>query len=78
MGALQAQIDAFNLYYNTEREHQALAPGTTPREPWDATTKTPAPAPPEQPTSDGSHVTSMHRTVGKDGCATVLGTHFQM
>jgi len=78
MGALQAQVDAFDLYYNTEREHQALAPGTTPREAWDATPKTPAPAPPEQPTSDGSHGTSMHRTVGKDGCATVLGTHFQM
>ena len=76
MGALQAQIDAFDLYYNTEREHQGLAPGMTPREAWDATPKTPAPVPPEHPT--GSIARSMHRKVRKDGCVTVLGTHFMM
>lgn len=78
IGALQTQVDAFDRYYNTEREHQGLAPGTTPREAWDATPKTPAPAPPEQATPAASDRRSMHRTVRKDGCVTVLGTHFMM
>ena len=78
ISALQAQVDAFDLYYNTEREHQGLAPGTTPLEAWDATPKTPAPSPPEQPIPAGTQSGSMHRTVRKDGCATVLGIHFQM
>lgn len=76
ISSLQAQVDTFDLYYNTEREHQALAPGTTPREAWDATPKAPAPAPPKPATGSVGH--SMHRTVGKDGCVTVRGTHFKM
>jgi putative transposase len=76
LNALQAQIDAFDLYYNTERVHQGLAPGLTPREAWDATPKTPAPVPPEHPA--GPAARSMHRRVRKDGCVTVLGTHFMM
>ena len=54
---LQTQIDTFDRYYNTEREHQALAPGMTPQEAWNATPKAPAPAPPEpahQPVRSGS------------------------
>ncbi|WP_307026709.1 DDE-type integrase/transposase/recombinase [Arthrobacter globiformis] len=47
MPVLQLQVDAFDLYYNNEREHQGLPPGLTPREAWDATPKTPPPAPPE-------------------------------
>ena len=76
MIALQTQIDAFDLYYNTERVHQGLAPDMTPHEAWDATPKAPAPIPPEHPT--GSIARSMHRRVRKDGCVTVLGTHFMM
>jgi transposase InsO family protein len=78
MAALQAQIDTFDHYYNTEREHQGLAPGTTPREAWNATPKTPAPVPPEPGLAPGSDRRSMRRIVRKDGCVTVLGTHFQM
>ncbi|MCW3766797.1 DDE-type integrase/transposase/recombinase [Paenarthrobacter ureafaciens] len=32
MAALQLQVDAFDLYYNNEREHQGLPAGTTPYE----------------------------------------------
>jgi len=73
---LQAQVDAFDHYYNNERVHQGLAPDMTPHEAWDATPKAPAPIPPEHPT--GSIARSMHRRVRKDGCVTVLGTHFMM
>ena len=46
MAILQAQIDTFDQYYNTEREHQALPGKRTPQEAWHATPKTPAPARP--------------------------------
>lgn len=36
MAELQAHVDAFDTYYNTKREHQAL-PRQTPQEAWDAT-----------------------------------------
>jgi putative transposase len=32
IATLQLQVDAFDLYYNNEREHQGLPPGMTPRE----------------------------------------------
>jgi putative transposase len=34
---LQAQVDAFDVIYNTERTHQALPGRMTPQEAWDAT-----------------------------------------
>lgn len=34
---LQAQVDAFDLIYNTERPHQALPGRITPQQAWDAT-----------------------------------------
>ncbi|WP_227878454.1 integrase core domain-containing protein [Arthrobacter dokdonensis] len=76
---LQTQIDAFDRYYNTEREHQALKPGMTPQEAWNATPKAPAPGPPEpeEPTV-GAERFSGQRRVGRDGNVTVLGTHFKM
>jgi hypothetical protein len=43
---LQDQVDTFDEYYNTQREHQALSPGTTPQEAWDATAKATPPTPP--------------------------------
>jgi transposase InsO family protein len=46
MEILQAQIDTFDRYYNTERVHQALDAGQTPQEAWNATPKAPAPTPP--------------------------------
>jgi transposase InsO family protein len=75
MSALQLQVDTFDLYYNSEREHQGLPAGMTPREAWDATPKTPPPAAP-QPAGQARR--SAQRTVNRDGCATILGTHFQL
>jgi putative transposase len=46
MEALQAHVDRFDRYYNTQREHQGLAPGMTPQQAWDATPVAPAPAKP--------------------------------
>ena len=77
MAALQLQVDAFDLYYNNEREHQGLPAGTTPYEAWNATPKTPPPTVPEQvtPATDRQ---SAHRTVNRNGSVTILGTHFKM
>jgi transposase InsO family protein len=46
---LQAQIDAFDLIYNTQRPHQALPGRTTPQQAWDATARTEPPRPAQQP-----------------------------
>lgn len=77
MPALQLQVDTFDLYYNNEREHQGLPPGMTPREAWDATPKTPPPTAPE-PAAPGPDRRSAQRTVNRNGCATILGTHFKL
>ena len=42
---LQAQVDAFDLIYNTQRPHQGLPGRTTPQQAWDATAKTEPPRP---------------------------------
>ena len=42
---LQAQVDAFDLIYNTERPHQALPGRLTPQAAWKATPKTEPPRP---------------------------------
>lgn len=44
---LQALVDTFDEYYNTQRDHQSLPPGTTPKEAWDATPVATPPTPPE-------------------------------
>lgn len=75
---LQAHIDAFDLYYNTEREHQGLGQGMTPQEAWDATPKAPAPSPQEPASKEKSQQVTTHRRVNKEGNVTVLGTHFRM
>jgi putative transposase len=47
---LQAQVDAFDQIYNTERPHQGLPGRITPRTAWEATPKAEAPRPkPDQP-----------------------------
>ena len=43
--ALQAQVDAFDLVYNTERPHQGLPGRITPQAAWDATEVAPPPRP---------------------------------
>ncbi|GAA1571217.1 hypothetical protein GCM10009789_25980 [Kribbella sancticallisti] len=42
---LQAQVDAFDRIYNTQRPHQGLPGRVTPLTAWRAATKTEAPAP---------------------------------
>jgi putative transposase len=42
---LQAQVEAFDRIYNTERPHQGLPGRTTPQVAWDATDKAEAPRP---------------------------------
>lgn len=46
---LQAQVDEFDRYYNTQRGHQALAGRITPQQAWDATPVAGAPRPAPQP-----------------------------
>ena len=50
LGELQAQVDAFDHIYNTERPHQGLPGRATPRMAWEATAKAEAPRPkPDRP-----------------------------
>lgn len=50
LAELQAQVDAFDHLYNTERPHQGLPGRTTPQTAWEATEKAEPPRPkPEQP-----------------------------
>lgn len=78
LAVLQAQIDVFDHYYNTEREHQALVPSMTPQEAWDATPRAPAPTPPEPEKPMRTGRSSTQRKVQKNGNVTVLGTQFRM
>lgn len=73
---LQANVDVFDAYYNTEREHQALPPGTTPTEAWNATTKALPPEPPTPETRKPTPRQSVQRNVGRQGEVTVIGMHF--
>jgi len=50
LAELQAQVDAFDRIYNTERPHQGLPGRVTPQMAWHATEKVEAPRPnPERP-----------------------------
>ena len=50
LAELQAQVDAFDHIYNTERPHQGLPGRVTPLTAWEATAKAEAPRPkPDQP-----------------------------
>jgi putative transposase len=48
LAELQAQVDAFDHIYNTERGHQGLPGRITPLAAWEATAKTEAPRPPDE------------------------------
>ena len=53
LAELQAQVDAFDRIYNTERPHQGLPGRVTPLTAWEATPKADAPRPkPDQPFYD--------------------------
>jgi putative transposase len=78
MGLLQSHIDVFDRYYNTEREHQSLPPGTTPIEAWNATAKAEQPQPPAPEPTTASPRRSVRRTANLKGEATVVGTRFKL
>jgi len=72
---LQAHVDSFDAYYNTEREHQAL-PRLTPQEAWDAT---PVATPPTLPTKDPTlEPQSTQRVVKALGCVHFQGCRYQV
>ena len=53
---LQAQVDAFDHIYNTERPHQGLPGRVTPLTAWDATAKADPPRPkPDRPCYEPAH-----------------------
>ena len=70
---LQAQVDRFDLIYNTERPHQGLPGRITPQQSWDATTLAEAPRPqpvsvlpvPILPVSQAPVSTAMLRPAGE-------------
>lgn len=76
MAQLQAHIDTFDAYYNTEREHQALPPGMTPTDAWNATATADPPLPPAHaPRRD---FIQLQRIVQAKGVVRVAGTRYQI
>ena len=76
---LQAQVDRFDVIYNTERPHQGLPGRMTPQQAWEATPKVEAPRPvphPEAPRgdSDGTRMTRIR----DNGTVYARGTKFQV
>ncbi len=73
---LQAQVDAFDLIYNTERPHQGLPGRVTPQTAWDATPKVEPPRPDPQPAAvlpeEGRRLTR----VRDNGTVYARGTRF--
>lgn len=62
LAELQAQVDAFDHIYNTERGHQALPGRVTPQTAWDATQKAEAPRPKPEPPLAAETVVRRFRT----------------
>ncbi|BDZ55403.1 integrase [Agromyces marinus] len=70
---LQAQVDAFDLIYNTERPHQALPGRVTPETAWLATPKADPPRPkPDRPRSRTLPAESPVRTVPTEDSLRVI------
>ena len=63
---LQAQVDAFDRIYNTERPHQSLPGRTTPAQAWDATEVAQAPRPPHDPPAQPARPPRTPRPRGRD------------
>jgi putative transposase len=55
LAELQAQVDAFDIIYNTQRPHQALPGRITPAQAWTATAKAEPPRPPGVPAVPARH-----------------------
>lgn len=91
---LQAQVDAFDVIYNTQRPHQGLPGRITPQLAWDATpvAEPPRPQPaPVHPVIPGDETLTPHPTVdttrpagetvltvGRDGAVGIRGVRFQI
>ena len=76
MDELQAHVDTFDEYYNTQRDHQSLPPGTTPQEAWDATPVATPPTPPQADPDSGWH--QVQRLVEPRGEVQVFSTRFMI
>jgi hypothetical protein len=76
---LQAQVDAFDLIYNTERPHQGLPGRITPLTAWEATPKVEPPRPVPQPAAPLADSDGMRMTRIRDnGTVYTRGTKFQV
>jgi putative transposase len=80
---LQAQVNAFDVIYNTQRPHQGLPGRVTPQQAWDATPIAEPPRP--KPADAGGHVPAGGRgdgshqvTVQPDGSVYLHGIRFQI
>lgn len=77
LAQLQAQIDAFDLYYNTEREHQAHgALHLTPLEAWELTPKAEPPIPPQPAAAPLEPEITLRTASRPKGIVTILNCHF--
>jgi putative transposase len=78
LAQLQAQVDAFDLIYNTQRPHQGLPGRITPQQSWEATPKTDPPRPVPQraliAAIDGKRMTR----VRDNGTVFARGTKFHV
>jgi len=78
LAELQAQVDGFDVIYNTQRPHQGLPGRITPQQSWDATPKTDPPRPIPQPAplaaTDGRRMTH----VRDSGTVFARGIRFQV
>ena len=88
---LQAQIDAFDLIYNTQRPHQGLPGRITPQQAWDATPTADPPRPREMPPIPIRTITTRpnqpeitpspevrERRVWANGSVSIYGIQFQI
>lgn len=76
---LQAQVDAFDLIYNTERPHQGLPGRVTPALAWAATPVVEAPRPPAQPAAPvGENEGPWMTRIQTNGTVYARGTKFQV
>jgi putative transposase len=76
---LQAQVDAFDLIYNTERPHQGLPGRVTPALAWAATPVVEPPRPPAQPAAPVGENAGLRMTrIQDNGTVYARGTKFQV
>jgi putative transposase len=76
---LQAQVDAFDLIYNTERPHQGLPGRVTPALAWAATPVIEPPRPPAQPAAPVGENAGLRMTrIQDNGTVYARGTKFQV